>query len=209
VPAAPLNPASLDVIDVPATAIAALDPVRASLLAAMGEPASATTLAAALGLPRQKVNYHLRTLEAHGLVRFVEERPRRGLVERLYVATASSYVVSPAALGDAGADPDTQPDKLSARYLIALAARVVREVGDLMGRADAAGKPLATLAIDTELKFASAADRAAFTAELAVAVQNLAARYHDESAPRGRWHRLVVGAHPIAPPRPSPPEEQP
>ncbi len=49
----------------------------------------------------------------------------------------------------------------------------------------------------------NAADRAAFTAELATAVQALAARYHDESAPNGRWHRLVVAAHP----RPAPEQE--
>jgi DNA-binding IclR family transcriptional regulator len=30
---------------------------------------SAATLAGRMGLPRQKVNYQLRTLEAHGLVR--------------------------------------------------------------------------------------------------------------------------------------------
>ena len=193
----------LEMIDSPATAVAALDPVRARLLAELREPASATTLATRLGLPRQKVNYHLRTLETFGLVRLVEERQRRGLIERLYRATASSYVVSPAVFGDAGADPAGHADKVSARYLLAVAARMVREVGDLARKADAAGKPLATLAIDTELRFASAADRAAFTSELAAAITDLAARYHDEAAPRGRWHRLVVGAHPIAPP-PSP-----
>ncbi|MGB5755904.1 MAG: hypothetical protein WBM50_03240, partial [Acidimicrobiales bacterium] len=48
----------------------------------------------------------------------------------------------------------------------------------------------------TEIRFASAAERAAFTEELAEHITTLAAGYHDESAPRGRWHRLVVAAHP-------------
>ncbi|MFN8023262.1 MAG: helix-turn-helix domain-containing protein [Acidimicrobiales bacterium] len=186
----------LDVIDDPAVARAALDPTRARILAALVEPGSATTLADALSLPRQQVNYHLRVLEEHGLVRLAEERRRRGLVERVMVATARSYALSPATLGRSAADP-ARTDRLSTRYLVAVAARMVREVAELARRADRAGQMLPTLTIDTEIRFATAADRAAFTRELADSVQRLAARYHDESAPRGRWHRLVVAAHPL------------
>lgn len=192
----------LEVIDDPATAVAALDPVRSAVLAALAEPGSATTVARTLGLPRQKVNYHLKLLEEHGLVRLLEHRQRRGLTERVLVATAHGYVLSPSALGASAADP-ARTDRLSSRYLIALAARLVREVAELTRRADAAGRPLPTLSIDTEIRFASAADRAAFTAELTEAVTRLAARYHDEQADGGRWHRLVVAAHP----RPSLPRE--
>ena len=120
----------LDVIDDPATAVAALDPLRARILAALAEPGSATSVADALGLPRQRVNYHLRTLEEHGLVRLVEERPRRGLTERVVQATAGSYVASPAALGASAVDP-ARVDRLSTRYLVAVAARVVRGCEDL------------------------------------------------------------------------------
>ncbi|MGD9749633.1 MAG: ArsR/SmtB family transcription factor [Acidimicrobiia bacterium] len=185
----------LDVIDDPAAATALLDPARGRILAELAEPGSATTVAAALGEPRQRVNYHLRTLEQHGLVRLVEERPRRGLRERIVQASARSYVLSPAVLGANAAEPD-RTDRHSTRYLIAVAARLVREVAELARRAEQANRPLATLTIDTELRFASAADRAAFTAELAEAVRTLAGRYHDETAPGGRWHRLVVAAHP-------------
>jgi DNA-binding transcriptional ArsR family regulator len=185
----------LDVIDDPAAASAVLDPVRAKVLAALVEPGSATTVAEAIGESRQKVNYHLRALEDHGLVRLVEERPRRGLTERVVVASARSYVLSPATLGESAADP-AHTDRLSTRYLIALAARMVREVADLARRAEASRRPLATLAIDTEIRFASAAKRAAFTEELGRAVTSLVARYHDEATSGGRWHRLVVAAHP-------------
>jgi DNA-binding transcriptional ArsR family regulator len=195
----------VEVIDDPAAAAAALDPVRARLLAELGSrPGSATTLAPRLGIARQKLNYHLRTLESHGLVRLVEERPRRGLVERVLVATATSYVVSPAALGDAAADPDRAADRLSARYLIALAARVVREVGDLVRRADRAGQRLATLSIDTRIRFSSAGKRAEFTRELAAAVTDVVARYHEPAAAEGREYRLLVAAHPL----PSIPSEE-
>lgn len=196
----------VEVIDDPAAAVVALDPVRARLLAELGEPASAAALAQRLGVPRQKINYHLRTLEAHGLVRVAEERRWGGLTERLLVATAASYVVSPAALAEAAPDPRRSADRLSARYLIALAARVVREVGDLVHGANAAGKTLPTLALDTEIRFGSAADRAAFADELTTAVTSLVGRYHDETAPRGRRHRIVVAAHPV--PASDPKEEQ-
>lgn len=185
----------LAVIDEPDVATVALDPVRAAILRALVEPGSATSVAARIGLTRQKANYHLRTLEAAGLVRLVEERPRRGLTERIMVASARAYVISPAVLGANAADP-ARTDRLSARYLVAVAARMVREVGELARRADRRGEQLATLSIDTEIRFASAAERTAFTEELAGTITSMVARFHDESTPGGRWHRLVVAAHP-------------
>jgi DNA-binding transcriptional ArsR family regulator len=187
----------IEVIEDPAAAVVALDPVRARLLAQLAEPGSASALAARVGLPRQKVNYHLRTLEAHGLVREVEQRRWGGLTERVLVASAASYVVSPAALGQAGGDPGRVADRLSARYLIALAARVVREVAVLARRAGESGKRLPTLGLDAEIHFRSAAERAAFTEELTGAITALVARYHDAGAPGSRPHRLIVAAHPI------------
>src|SRR5689334_12291462 len=156
----------VEVIDDAAAAVVALEPVRARLLAELAEPASAATLAARLGIARQKLNYHLHALEAHGLVRVAETRRWGGLTERLLVASAASYVVSPGALGPAAADPARTADRLSASYLIALGARVVREVSDLLRRAREADRHLATLAIDTEVRFRSPAERAAFSHEL-------------------------------------------
>lgn len=186
----------LEVIDDAARAALALDPVKRRILAELSTPASAAALAGKVGLTRQKVNYHLRALEEHKLVRPVEERQWGGIRERLMVATAASFVVSPAALGPIGADPARSHDRLSASYLIALAARIVGEVGDLWRRARASDKRLATLSIDTVIRFKSPAERAAFTEDLAKAVAGLAARYHDETAPGGRPHRLVVAAYP-------------
>lgn len=187
----------VQVIDEPAAAVVALEPIRSRLLAELTEPASAAALAARLGIARQKLTYHLGTLEAQQLVREVETRRWGGLTERLLVASARSYLVSPRALGPAAADPGRTADHVSASYLIALAGRVVREVGDLVRRARQAEQPLATLSIDTEIRFRSAAERAAFTHELTQAMTTLVSRYHDGSAPGGRAHRLVVMAHPL------------
>lgn len=186
----------IEVINDPAAAEVTLDPIRAELLAALAEPGSATTLAAQIGLTRQKVNYHLRALETHGLVELVEERKKGNVVERVLQATAASYVISPTALSAVAPDPGRAPDQLSARWLLALAARLVREVGDLITGAAAAKKPLATFAIDSEIRFATAADRAAFAQELGASVKTLVAKYHSETAPAGRDHRFVVGLHP-------------
>ncbi|MBL0937698.1 MAG: helix-turn-helix transcriptional regulator [Gemmatimonadaceae bacterium] len=187
----------IHVIEDPAAAAVALEPIRGRLLAELATPASAATLATRVGLTRQKVNYHLNALEAHGLARLSEERRWGGIKERVLVATASSYVVSPSAMGAIAVDPDREVDRMSANYVIALGARVIREVGDLVRLARARGKRLATLSVDTEVHFRSPSDRAAFSHELADAVARLVSKYHDTSAPGGRAHRLVILAHPL------------
>jgi DNA-binding transcriptional ArsR family regulator len=184
------------VIEDPAAAEVSLDPIRARLLAELSEPGSATMLAAKVGLPRQKVNYHLKTLEAHGLVEMIEERRKGNVNERIMRATAASYVISPTALASVEPDPSRSPDQLSASWLLAVAARLVRDIGALMTGAAKARKRVATFAIDGEVRFASAADRAAFAQELSGAVTALVSKYHDESAERGRDHRIVVAVHP-------------
>jgi DNA-binding transcriptional ArsR family regulator len=188
----------VEVIVDPAAAASALVPIRSRLLAELAEPASAATLASRVGVARQKVNYHLRALESHKLVAVAGERRWGGLTERLLVATAASYVVSPGALGPVAADPGRANDRLSASYLIAVAARAVREVGELWRAARDKNKRLATLSIDTEIRFRSAAERAAFSQDLSDAVTSLVARYHDESDPRGRTFRVVLAAYPMA-----------
>jgi DNA-binding transcriptional ArsR family regulator len=188
------------VIEDPGAAEVSLDPIRTRLLAELTEPASASGVAARVGLPRQKVNYHLRTLEEHGLVELVETRRKGNMTERILQATALSYVISPAALSSLQPDPARTADRLSARWLIALAARLVREVGQLLAGATRARKRLATFGMDGEVRFASAADRAAFAEELATAVTGLIGKYHDERAKGGRDHRVIVAVHPSVKP---------
>ncbi len=189
----------VEVISDGVAALAALDPIRARLLAELRLPASATELARRVGLTRQRVNYHLRKLEDQGLVVAAETRQWGGLTERRLVASAAGYLLSPAALGVAAADPGPVGDPRSAGYLTALAGRVIREIGGMLAVsvAGAAREPVPVLALDAEVKFRSAADRAAFADELAAGVIGLIARYHDQDAPQGRWHRVLVGVHPV------------
>ncbi|MGC5616366.1 ArsR/SmtB family transcription factor [Georgenia sp. Z1491] len=189
----------IDLIDDAATAAAALDPVRSRVLAALVEPGSATTLAAHLGLPRQKVNYHLRVLEERGLVELVEERRRGNFTERVVRSRAGSFVISPETLAEVQPNPDRHPDRVSAAWLLALAARLVRDVGALVTGARRTGTRVATWAVDGEVRFASAADRAAFSRELEHAVTDLVRRYHCPDSDGARTHRLVVAVHPHVP----------
>ncbi|HEU4390589.1 MAG TPA: helix-turn-helix domain-containing protein, partial [Blastocatellia bacterium] len=174
-----------------------LNPLRIRIIEELlREPESASGLARSLNLPRQKINYHLRELEKEGLVELVEERRKGNCVERVVRATARSYLVNPAALGAIAADPSAVKDQFSSSYLIAVAARAIKDVALLRERAAKAGKKLPTLTLQTEVRFGSASDQNAFVEELSNAVARLVTRYHDEKSPGGRRFQVLVGSYP-------------
>jgi DNA-binding transcriptional ArsR family regulator len=187
---------SLEVIRRPEPAAALLDPTRQKLLAHLREPDSATGLARRLRLPRQRVNYHLRTLEQAGLVELVEERRKGNCLERVVRATARAFLISPEAFGAVAPTADLAADRLSSAYLMAAAGRTIRDLAAMESRARREGKRLATLTLEADVRFASAAARAEFTEELADALARLAAKYHDDRAPGGRRFRLLTAVHP-------------
>ncbi|MCW2747518.1 MAG: transcriptional regulator [Nocardioidaceae bacterium] len=180
------------VLDDAAAVEVALDPIRASILDALTEPGSASTIAAAVGSTRQKVNYHLKALEAHGLVELAEERAWGGIVERFVRRSARQLVVAPDGLQGSTIDPNDVADRLSAAYLVAVNARAVSEVGAIT-RGVTAGTRVPTLTVDTVIGFISPEDRAAFATDLQSAITVLAARYHHDD---GRPHRLTVSSYP-------------
>jgi len=167
-----------------------LQPVRIQVLQRLSEPGSATSLAPALRLPRQQVNYHLRELERVGLVEFVEERRRGNCVERLYRAVADSFVIAPDAIGQLKPDAAAMRDRTSADYLVALGAQLIDDMGRLGGKAP-------TLAVETSIRFTNDVARAAFAEDLARSLAALAAKYHDEKS-EGEAYRLVCAVHPAA-----------
>lgn len=177
---------------------AALSPIRLRILDRLHRsPDSATGLARALALSRQKVNYHVRELEKAGYLEPAEERRRRGCIERLFRPAARAYLVDPALLGAIGAVPEEARDRFSSAYLLASAGRVAREVSRMREKAAKAGKKLPTFTLETEVRFRNAAERASFAEELSDAVARLAAKYHDEGSPGGRSFRFVVAGHPV------------
>jgi DNA-binding transcriptional ArsR family regulator len=186
----------LDLIQQPERAAAMLHPLRLRLMERLREPGSASGIAAELGLPRQRVNYHLRELEKEGLVELVEERRKGNCTERILIARARHYLIAPEVLGKLVADPEQIADRLSSTYLIAVAAQAIRDLSVLRARADDAGKRLATFTLQSEVAFASARDRNAFAEELANEVARLAAKYHDDRSGERRRFKLMLGVYP-------------
>jgi len=174
---------------------AALSPIRRRLLDRLRRPASATELAAEMDLGRQRLNYHLRELEKVGLVHLVEERQRRGFVERILAARADAFVIDPS-LMDSGRTAKRRAaaqDRFSAEYLIDTAGSIVRNVVRMRGRASDEGARLLTFAIDTEVAFASPQAFEHFTTELAESLARHAAQFNTTG---GRRYRVVIAGHP-------------
>lgn len=187
----------IDVISEPERVAALLSPLRRRLLRNLAEPDSASGLARRLGLPRQKINYHLRELERAGFVELHEEIQRRGCVERMVRVTARAYTISHDFLKGLAVNPDSIRDRFSSAYLIAAAGRMVRDVAVLRERAASVEQHLATLAIETEVSFVSPAGFNAFAEELAADIARLAVRYNQEHSRASRKFRVVIGAHPV------------
>jgi len=194
--AARKTPRSLTTVRDPARASELVNPRRGHLLSHLAEPESAAGLARKLGLPRQRVGYHLRQLERAGLIECVGKRRKRNCVERLMRVTARAFVISPDALVPMADSQESARDWFSAATQVQAAARVIQEVAALEARASAEGRRLATLTIDTAIRFAGPTERAAFTEELTETVARIVAKCHDDSAPGGRTFRLVLCAHP-------------
>ena len=182
----------LSYLEEPEKVRAALSPLRRQLLGLLQEAASGTQLAAALDLPRQRVNYHLRELEKAGLVELVEERQRRGCVERILRATAGSFVVDPAVIGQTRTFTQIH-DQYAAEHLVEVAAGTVRDVARMQSKADAAGKRLLTFTLEAEVRFAEPGDVHRFTDALAEAVRRTVEAFDTED---GRPYRLIAGGHP-------------
>jgi DNA-binding transcriptional ArsR family regulator len=200
------DPESVAVVEGDAAAALLAHPLRRRIVAELREPGSASSVAQSLGLPRQKVNYHLRALEAAGLLEAVEERARRGCIERVVRARARAFVLVPAGIGDpaiapgdaaAARAPSPPPaDAFAAEFLLAASARTLREVAALRAGAAAAKKRLATLSLDGEVALAGAAELAEFRVALTAALADVIDRFHRPGRPGARVFRVLALAHP-------------
>ncbi len=199
---------NVQLVDVPDTASAMLHPVRSRLLERFAEPRSAAEVARELGLPRQRVGHHVRLLREQGLLVGAGERRNGNFVEQLLQATARVYVIAPQALGGAAGDPEALRDRFSSDYLVASAARTIRDVATLRRKGDESGKKIATMTLETEVCFADPQQQAAFAEDVARSIAGVAARYHDEQRPGGRRFRLTLGCYPACPPDPETKSEE-
>ena len=200
--------AALQVVSQSGDAAVLLDPERRSVVELLSEPDSAAGLARKLGWSRQIVNYHLRELEKAGFVVLAEERRKGNCLERIMRRTSQSYVIDPAVVGSLGVDPSAMADKLSASYLIAVAARTIKEVASLGRRAEADGKLLPTVTLDAAVRFRNAGERNEFVRELTAEFARLIAKYHATEAKDGRSFRFTLGGYPKPKEAPKPETEK-
>ncbi len=180
---------------------------RPQILELAREPLSATGLAVRLGLPRQRVNYHVRQLAKAGFLRRAGRRQRRGLQEQLWQATARAFVLTPGLLGP-DATAELQPAANAAAgpaALLLLASRLQHELAAASRAAATDGATVPVFAIDADITFASPDQRAAFAAAMSKAVAEVVARHCEPTEParprsrvRLQRFRLLVGCHPIA-----------
>lgn len=194
-----MNAHAIDIIDDPDRARTALQPIRRQLLQLLVHPQSAPQLAKATGLPRQKVLYHLRTLESQRLVESQDHGSVGRRIDRTYVRTATSYAIAPKTLGGVAVDPRAVGDAFSATYLSAVAGRALNDLAALGRAAAARGKRLPTLTVETEVRFATPADQRRFADELAAALTSIAAKYHRPQTPQGRTFRVFACGYPAVP----------
>ena len=173
----------------------ALSPIRRQLLARLAEPTSASALASELGVPRQRLNYHLRALEDAGLLSLVETRQKRGFLERVLVATAGAFVVDPDLVRRA---PDKTPrgvqDRFAAEHLVETASGIVRNVTRMQAAADQRRKRLLTFTIETDVQLGAPEDVERFSTALSEALARTVARFARPSG--GRRYRVVLGGYP-------------
>ena len=197
---------TLDIIDDPTRARVALQPIRLRLLHLLERPQSAPQVAKAMGMPRQRVLYHLRTLEAQRLVEAHDHGSVGRRIDRSYVRTATSYAIAPKTLGGVAVDTRNVADAFSSAYLSAVAGRALNDLAALGRAAAARGKRVPTITLETEVRFATPADQRRFADELTTVFTTLAAKYHHPDATKGRTFQVFACGYPAVPSRAAEPE---
>lgn len=200
-----MKAAPLKWIERPDEAAVIMHPLRLRILSEMREPASPTEIAGRIGAPRQNVNYHVRELARAGFLSRAGRRRKRNMIEQRWVATARGYVLSPHILGAMGVTPEEVGEQWSAQRVLALAARTQSEL--IRALDDADGKRIATLSINSEIHFRTAAERKSFAEALEKAIVKVVAEHTSPTRTpvgrraAGRPYRLVVSCYPMPPER--------
>src|ERR1700721_2604681 len=131
--------ATLQIVQSPEKAGVLLQPGRLRLLEQLTGPHSAAGLARRLGVPRQKLNYHLRELEREGFLELIEERRKGNCMERVVRAVAREFLTPPRA-PDRIKKGRITAHRFSPAYLASTAAGMIRGLASLCIRARRAGK---------------------------------------------------------------------
>src|SRR5262249_50347888 len=169
-------------------------------------PQSAPQLAKATGMPRQRVLYHLRKLEAQRLVQAREHGSVGRRIDRSYVRTATSYAIAPKTLGGVAVDTRTVADAFSSAYLSAVAGRALNDLATLGRAATARGKRVPTMTWETEGRLRPRGVQGGSADDPPTASSKLAAKYPRPGATKGRTFRVFACGSPAVPSRAAEPE---
>jgi len=194
--------AALEVVQDREAARCLLHPVRLRIVEHLVGPDSASGVARRLKLPRQRVNYHLRELERHGLVRLVQEETHGAGTERRLQAQARAYALGPRLLGRLSADRSLSGEETPEARILRALTRAIRELAAAGAGASAdEGKGTNTrvdeaVAVEVDVVVADAEAMRDFTQDLQRAVELLSERYRTVTGPSCH---VVLAAHPAAP----------
>jgi hypothetical protein len=173
---------------------AATHPVRAAILDAMREPATAADVARAIGQTRQNVAYHVRELEKVGLLRHVGQRQKGNFLEQTYETVAGTLVVSPTCTwGDRQRRAEVLADQLSLSSLFETGQRLQHDSTLLLDRAAFDGEEIPSASVVTDIHFASEEARSAFLRDY---TDSLTALAREHGSKTGTPYRLVLAAYP-------------
>jgi DNA-binding transcriptional ArsR family regulator len=181
---------------------ALIHPVRRRLLAELAEPASPSEVAKRLGIAAQIANYHIRALEAAGLVREVETRRVRNLLEHRFRAVARSFALS-TALPLTDAQRRRLQGDVALQQLVRAGDAIRLDALRLLETPAPGGHHALALELDVDLP--DQADREAFVRALDEAIRTAAAPFR-AAGPGGRsgHYRTHVAIYPV-PPAAAPP----
>jgi len=185
--------APVHIIEEAAELAALAHPLRVRILDVLRTPASAATVARAVGQSRQNVNYHLKELERTGLVHRAGEQRKGNFMETLFESAAPTILVSPRALWGDEQRAEALKAQLSLENLVLLGERLGRDASVLLDRAAFDGEEIASAAVEAEVHFADEAARAAFMREYLAAVGPLLKKYGRRM---GQRYRVALAAYP-------------
>jgi len=190
-----MQPLKLQVVDDSESIGCLTDPVKQDILRTLTEEGSAASVGKTLGLPRQRLAYHIRKLEQAGLLKHLRDERKGNCNERIMRATARRYLIAPNALAS---DLDTKDlqDRLSANALLSLAAQCIEDLAAISATPEARSKRVSTLSLDTEVGFTSQQEKADFAAALSGAIAQVAARFKPKGGHSERRFKVLLGAWP-------------
>ena len=183
----------VEVLDDADRVAALAHPIRIAILEQLRTPDSASGVARALGETRQKTNYHVKALLDAGLLEPAGERRARNFVEQLYQSVAPTFLVAPALAWSDDRRVDTLRAQLPLEHLVRVGELLQRDAIGLLDRAAFDGEAIPAAAVETEVRFADEATRAAFLDEYLAAIKPLLKKYGIRG---GDAYRVALAVYP-------------